>query len=256
MYNHRHIGRTDSYNCSTYYLTMRKTNRKCCSHYIATKALRTLVLETIRAVSTYAIANEEVFVQRARSASEVRHKEAAKELQRKMARDKRRCAELDTLIQKLYESYAKGDLTEKRFKLLSGSYEQEQEELESVIVQEERQLETYEADGTKVEHFLELARKYTSFEELTTPMLNEFVEKIVVHAPDKSTGERIQEVEIHLKFIGHFDPPMPELTAEEIAETERLRKKREANRKSSKKYAEKKRQKKLAEKAKEQKETA
>ena len=37
------------------------------------------------------------------------------------------------------------------------------------------------------------------------PMLNEFVDKILVHAPDKSSGERVQEVKIYFKFIGKFD---------------------------------------------------
>ena len=77
-----------------------------------------------------------------------------------------------------------------------------------------------------MEHFLDLARKYTNFSELTTPMINEFVEKIVVHAPDKSTGDRVQEVDIYLKFIGKFDAPIPEPTPEEIAEQERLQKER------------------------------
>ena len=57
-------------------------------------------------------------------------------------------------------------------------------------------------------------------------MINEFVDKIVVHTPDKSTGDRVQEVDIYLKFIGKFDAPMPEPTPEEIAEQERLQKER------------------------------
>ena len=67
-----------------------------------------------------------------------------------------------------------------------------------------------------MEQFLELARKYTDFSELTTPMINEFVEKIIVHAPEKIDGDRVQEVDIHLRFIGQFELPAPELTEEEI----------------------------------------
>ena len=77
-----------------------------------------------------------------------------------------------------------------------------------------------------MEHFLDLAKKYTNFSELTTPMINEFIDKIMVHAPDRSTGDRVQEVDIYLNFIGKFDAPMPEPTPEEIAEQERLRKER------------------------------
>ena len=71
-----------------------------------------------------------------------------------------------------------------------------------------------------------LAKKYTDFSELTTPMINEFVDKIVDHEADRSTGERTQEVDIYLKFIGKFDVPIPEPTAEESEEQERLRKNR------------------------------
>lgn len=66
-----------------------------------------------------------------------------------------------------------------------------------------------------MERFLSLAKKYTDFSELTTPMINEFIEKIIVHAPEKIDGDRTQEVEIYLKFIGRFDLPAPELTPEE-----------------------------------------
>ena len=71
-------------------------------------------------------------------------------------------------------------------------------------------------------------------------MIFEFVDKIVVHAPDRSSGERMQEVDIYLKFIGKFDVPIPEPTPEELAEQERLRKKREKQREYSRRSREKK----------------
>lgn len=68
-----------------------------------------------------------------------------------------------------------------------------------------------------------MAEKYTDFSELTTPMINEFIDKIIVHAPERIDGDRTQEVEIFLKFIGKFELPAPELTAEEIKRQEQLR---------------------------------
>ena len=73
---------------------------------------------------------------------------------------------------------------------------------------------------------MELAKKYTDFSELTTPMINEFIEKIIVHAPEKLDGDRVQEIEIYLKFIGHLELPAPELTAEEIKRQEQLKRHR------------------------------
>lgn len=73
---------------------------------------------------------------------------------------------------------------------------------------------------------MELAKKYTDFSELTTPMINEFIEKIIVHAPERIDGDRVQEVEIHLRFIGQFELPAPELTEEEIKRQEQLKRHR------------------------------
>lgn len=242
MYNHRHADRMDNYQCSSYIKSNYKGNRLCSSHYISTKALRMLVLETIQSVSRYAIENEAAFFQQVRKASELQHEQSARELKKKISEQKRRIAELDTLIRKLYESYALGKLPEKRFEVLSAEYENEQAELEKQLAEHEQSLQAYEADSVNVDCFMELAKRYTDFSELTPVMINEFIEKIIVHAPDKSTGERIQEVEIYLNFIGKFDMPVKELTEKEMAEQEELRKKRAANRKSSWKYAEKKRQ--------------
>ena len=98
--------------------------------------------------------------------------------------------------------------------------------LRHYIAEGESALTSFEQDTANVERFLDLAKKYTDFSELTTPMINEFIDKIVVHAPDRSTGDRVQEVDIYLKFIGKFDAPVPEPTPEEIAEQERLQKER------------------------------
>ena len=78
-------------------------------------------------------------------------------------------------------------------------------------------------------------------------MIFEFVDKILVHAPEKIDGERTMEIDIYLKFIGKFDIPMPEPTPEELAEMEAQRKKRAANR--EKYYRKKERQKLLAQQA-------
>ena len=232
MYNQRTRGSdtkpypSDAYECSSYKLAGQRRTAICSNHHISTKALRTLILETIRVTSSYAISNEAEFIQKVRAASEVQQAQAAKDLKRKLNKDKRRFNELDTIIKKLYESYAVGRIGEERFDTLLAGYEQEQATLRQSIAEGESALGSFEQDTANVEHFLDLARKYTNFSELTTPMINEFVEKIVVHAPDKSTGDRMQEVDIYLKFIGKFDAPMPEPTPEEIAEQERLQKER------------------------------
>ena len=88
---------------------------------------------------------------------------------------------------------------------------------------------------------MELARKYTDFSELTTPMINEFVDKILVHEAERVNGERVQEVEIYLKFIGKIEIPVQEPTPEEIAALEALKKKRAKKNEYTKRYRERRR---------------
>ena len=137
-------------------------------------------------------------------------------MKRKLSKDKKRYAELDLLYKKLYESYAIGKISESKFEMLTADYEKEQAELQIMIAEAETEVAIFEQDNTKIEQFYILAEKYTDFSELTTPMLNEFVEKVLVHAPDRSSGTREQEVEIYLNFIGNIDFPIPEPTQEEI----------------------------------------
>ncbi len=119
--------------------------------------------------------------------------------------------------------------------MLSSEYEQEA--LEAAIAQEQAELDT-----AKVDQFLELVRKYTDFSVLTTLMIYEFVDKILVHVPDRSSGERTQEVDIYLKFIGKFDVPLPEPTPEELAEMEKVRQCRAKGREKWRRAQEKKKQ--------------
>ena len=221
LYNHRSRGNavkpypSDWFDCSTYTLARQYHGSACGNHHISTKVLRTLILETIRSASAYAISNEAEFIQKVRAASEVRQAQAAKDLKRRLNKDKRRCEELDTIIKKLYESYAVGRIGEERFDTLLAGYEQEQTALRQSVMEAESALDSFEQDTANVERFLALAKKYTDFSELTTPMINEFIDKIIVHAPEKIDGDRTQQVDIYLKFIGRFELPAPELTPEE-----------------------------------------
>lgn len=232
----------DNYQCSTYSLTRRHVEKGCKSHYINTRALRALILDAIRNVSKYALMNEEEFSRKVREESEIRQMDAAKALKRKIDKNKRRSSELDELIRKLYESYALGKLSEKRFETLSRGYEQEQAELETSIEADEKNLNAYETDTDRVSQFLALARKYTDFSELTTPMIYEFIDNIVVYAPEKLNGERTQNVDIYLKYIGKFDVPTLEPTQEELAGQASLRDLRARHRESLRLWRQRKKQ--------------
>ena len=219
-YNSRNKYDADnSYGCSSY----RQYTRNCTMHYIRVSVVEKLILETIREVSAYALSNEKEFVKKVREASDVQQEATMKEYRRRLGKAKRRHEELDDLVKKLYESFATGKIPEKHFDRLLSGYDAEQTALEAEMQELQTGLDRYGADSVRADRFLELVKRYTDFSELTTPMLNEFIEKVVVHEADKSTGDRVQKVDIYLNFIGAFTVPKMEdaLTAEQEAREQR-----------------------------------
>jgi hypothetical protein len=218
-------------------MTYRKNADKfvdqCSIHFIRTSVVRELLLDTIRRVSHYARSNEAKFIEKLREASVIQQKNAAKSHKRQIAKNEKRIAELDTLFRKVYEDNAIGKLSDERYEQMSSAYDTEQAELKAQTAAMKLELEAFEQDSVRGDKFLDLVKRYTEFEELTTPMINEFVEKIIVHEADKSTGERKQQVDIYLNFIGNFTVPGSEpqpLTPEEQAtEEKRLADKRKKN---------------------------
>ena len=231
----------DEYNCSTYNLSRQSYDKQCSQHYIRTEVVRKLVLETIKAVSDYVITNEEEFINRIYSSSRDKQKESIKSLKRKIAQDTKRVNELNMLMKKLYEDNISGKLSDKRFEFMLSEFENEQDTLEISMENAKAEIEKYESDTVRADKFIELVKRYTDFSELTTPMLNEFVEKILVHEADYSSGERVQEVEIYLNFIGKFELPVKEPTAEEIVEHEKLKARRAKKAEYNRRYMEKRR---------------
>ena len=98
-----------------------------------------------------------------------------------------------------------GKLTDERFAKLSATYEAEQAELKKSVESLSVIVEAAEVQAVNVKSFLKIVKKYTEPAELTPAILREFVEKVVVHAPDKSSGHRVQRIDVHYTFIGEID---------------------------------------------------
>jgi DNA invertase Pin-like site-specific DNA recombinase/membrane-bound lytic murein transglycosylase len=206
LYNHRGMrsGRYDSqdaYVCKQY----AAYPKKCTMHYIRTSVLREIALDTIRQVSGFARRNEEEFLKLVREASELNKAETAKIYNERLVKSEKRHAELNILIKRLYEDMVSGRLTAKRFEIFSREYEDEQESLGKQIAELRAALERYREDGDRAEKFLDIVRRYTDFTELTPVMLNEFVDKIIVHEAVRINGKRTQKVDIYLNFIGKLE---------------------------------------------------
>lgn len=257
LYNHRAKPKTsrwqdgawrkrpasDIYCCSTYSNTSKRFSRQCTQHQIRTIVLRELALHAISTTSSLVKNNEDEFLRLVRESSVVQRNETAQNHKKRIAKEQKRIAELDKLIRRTYEDNVAGKLTDKRFEVLSKEYEQEQVELEQSIERLQAELETFNADSVKADRFIEIVKRHTNFTELTTPMIMEYIDKIIVHEADKSSGEREQQVDIYLNFIGKFDVPMPEPTPEEIEAEEKARLKRADQRARQLRYSERKREK-------------
>lgn len=217
------------YNCGNYNNSHDQSEKVCCSHNIQAKVVDQLVLETIQYACKSVRMDERAFVESIRSASEIREQSEAKKLKAALKHQEKRYAELDILLKKVYEDNALGRLPDKRYEMLSAGYEKEQAELEQSIKACREQLTQYDEDTDRTEEFLALVHKYTDITELTPVIINEFVDKILVHKAEKIDGERVMEIEIYLNFIGKVELPAQELTEEELAEIKEKQRLRERN---------------------------
>lgn len=217
------------YNCGNYNNSHDQSGKVCCSHNIQAKVIDQLVLETIQYACKSVRMDERAFVESIRSASEIREQSEAKKLKAALKHQEKRYAELDILLKKVYEDNALGRLPDKRYEMLSAGYEKEQAELEQSIKACREQLTQYDEDTDRTEEFLALVHKYTDITELTPVIINEFVDKILVHKAEKIDGERVMEIEIYLNFIGKVELPAQELREEELAEIKEKQRLRERN---------------------------
>jgi hypothetical protein len=196
----------------------------------------------LKAVHDYIQVDNSQFIKSVEESLSSKQTQDVKAQKKRLAECQQRAQELETLLCKIYEDNILGKLPDKRYQMLSQQYEKEQAELEQTLAAAKEELSAMEKTTSEADQFIRLAKKYPDLTKLTAPILNEFVDKILVHEPEKIDGERSQEIEVHLKFIGRFDLPAPELTAEELAEEQKLRERRAKNRESTRRYYERKRQ--------------
>ena len=229
MYVHRvnNGKRVPQYTCSAYSKVPVGTLCQT-QHRINADVVMELIKELLKAVAEYSQLNREEFLETVKKAQTSQQSSEITRLKNRLAEAKKRVQELEKLICRIYEDNILGKLPDERYAILDGQYSKEQKDLSAEIADMEAELSGYEEGRRSAEKFIALVDKYQNFDELTTYMLNEFVEKIVVHERDrKGSIETTQEVEIYFNFIGKYLPPHfgeVEMTPEEIEEM----KKREA----------------------------
>ena len=201
--NHRAKSLTreqENFVCGAY----RKRTTSCSAHYIRTVILEKIVLAGIRDVSAYAREHEDEFVRRVMEQDMARTKKELAAKRKELEKSKHRISELDGLFKRLYEDNVSGRLSDERFKKLSVDYESEQKQLAERAAVLEADLAEQGEKAANVEKFLAIVRKYTDIQELTPTLLREFVDKIVVHEPDRISGKREQKIDIYYNFVGEL----------------------------------------------------
>ena len=232
------VGREDCYACSKHILTRQTYKAACSGHHIRTSALRSIVLDCIRKTCSYVQSNPEEFLELYNQISESQNQSHLQELRSRITKAEHRTKDIDALIRKIYEDNIAGRLSDKMLENLLEGYEKEKNELEEEQKDCQQQLDSAEKQADNTNHFIELAKKYTDFSELTPAMVNEFVSKIIVHRPFELNGTRAVQVEVYLNYIGKFDvPEEPMILSEEELATQKIREEKlEKHRIASRKY--------------------
>ena len=197
----------EHYTCSNY-----KSNTGTCSaHFIREAALYAVVLEHLRETVWLVRTHENAFVQAIMDKSLTDQKKEVAQKRRELAQAERRIADLDTLFQRIYEDNVRGKLSDERFTKLSRSYEDEQRTLTERAAILHAELDKEQAQAVNVAQFIALVKKHTEIDTLTPALVNEFVSRIVVYAPDKSNGKRTQRVDIQYNFVGEIPVSLAKL---------------------------------------------
>ena len=223
MYVHRTNNgkRISQYTCSQY--SKVPVGKLCTTqHRINEDVVLSLVSEMLKAIAEYAKHDRAEFVRVVQEAQSSQQTAEVKKQRIRLATAKQRVSELEVLLCKIYEDNILGKLSDSRYATLDAQYEKEQSELTAEISVLEKAVKSYEKHEKDADRFIALIDKYENFDKLTIAMLNEFIEKILVHERDrKGSIQTTQEVEIYFNFVGRFVPPAfgeVELTPEELEE--------------------------------------
>ena len=229
MYVHRTNNgkRISQYTCSNY--TKVPCGTLCLTqHRINESAVLTLVSDTLRAIAEYSRNDRTEFIHTVQETQVAQQSADISKKRRRLAAAQKRAGELEKLICKIYEDNALGKLPDARYKALDAQYAKEQDTLEIEIAELEKAVTGYEQSQKSAEKFIALIDKYENFDTLTNTMLNEFVEKILVHERSrKGSQDTTQEIEIYFNFLGRYIPPSLQPVPLTTEEQEELRKKEE-----------------------------
>ena len=128
------------------------------------------------------------------------HINEIKAAKKTVVKSEKRIAELDKLFSKLYEDNASGKVSDERYEVLSSGYEAEQKQLKAAVSELASFIEAKEQKTNDINRFVEIVSRYEHLTDITPEQMHELIERIEIHAPDKSSGHRQQKVDIYFRF--------------------------------------------------------
>ena len=194
--------------------TLRQEKAGVTEQIIREKVVEQIVLESMQRILLNVQVFEKEFARKQMDCYTEDKKKLLAVKRRGLGKVKKRIAEIDTLIQKIYEDNASGKLSDERYATLSLSYEEEQKTLKASVPEKQTYLETEMDKTASLQRFIQKVKQITELKALTPELIHEFVDKIVVYAPRYLDGKRVQLLDIYYSGVGILH----ELTPEEMEE--------------------------------------
>ncbi|EHI54855.1 hypothetical protein HMPREF9333_01981 [Johnsonella ignava ATCC 51276] len=216
-----YVHRTSNYKSIPYYTCSAYTKVPCgtlcpSAHRIKAEAVLKLIQSTLQDIKKSLDEDNEVFLHSIQNEMEESEKMEMEKKRTRLTDSKNRLQELERLMCRIYEDMILEKIPNNRYEILNNQYETEQRELSKEIDELEKAIKRYEKETDRAKKFIRLIERYDNFDELTPTIINEFVEKILIHERDRKGSQTAnQKVEIYFNFIGNYEPPKEELSEEE-----------------------------------------
>ena len=221
-----YVHRTNNYKNIPYYVCSNYKKVPCgtlcpSAHRIKAEVVLNLIQETLKDIKNYLDEDNEAFIHSIQNEMEEKEKVEIEKQRVRLINNKSRIQELERLMCRIYEDMILEKIPSSRYEILNSQYETEQRVLSKEIEDLDLAISRYEKETDKTRKFISLISRYENFDELTNTMINEFVEKIIIHERDRKGSQTSkQKIEIYFNFIGNYEVPKEELSEEEQSKLE------------------------------------
>ena len=221
-----YVHRTNNYKNIPYYVCSNYKKVPCgtlcpSAHRIKAEVVLNLIQETLKDIKNYLDEDNEAFTRSIQNEMEEKEKVEIEKQRVRLINNKSRIQELERLMCRIYEDMILEKIPSSRYEILNSQYETEQRALSKEIGDLELEISRYENETDRVRKFMSLISRYENFDDLTNTMINEFVEKIIIHERDRKGSQTSkQKIEIYFNFIGNYEVPKEELSEEERSKLE------------------------------------